>query len=142
MIRIGPRAFLERTAQAKGISIEEARAEAYAENPTGRYGTAKEFGAAAAFLCSQYSGFIVGQNLLLDGGALQFDAGIERLISLRDEPIAHTGFGADELRVVGIVFDLGTQLANEDAQILQIVHMRSAPDRGEELTVRDHHARM
>ena len=68
MIRIGPRASGAHGA-AKGISIEEARAEAYAENPAGRYGTAEEFGAAAAFLCSQYSGFIVGQNLLLDGGA-------------------------------------------------------------------------
>lgn len=61
--------FIERSAKEKGISIEEARKEAYADNPAGRYGTAEEFGAAAAFLCSQYSGFIVGQNLLLDGGA-------------------------------------------------------------------------
>ena len=28
-----------------------------------------EFGAACAFLCSAHAGFIVGQNLLLDGGA-------------------------------------------------------------------------
>ena len=35
-----------------------------------RYGTASEFGAACAFLCSAHAGFIVGQNLLLDGGAL------------------------------------------------------------------------
>jgi 3-oxoacyl-[acyl-carrier protein] reductase len=67
--------FIERTATAKGISIEEARADAHAENPTGRYGTAEEFGAAAAFLCSQYSGFIVGQNLLLDGGAFNSTLG-------------------------------------------------------------------
>ncbi|TMV53451.1 SDR family oxidoreductase, partial [Thioclava sp. BHET1] len=38
--------------------------------PARRYGTAEEFGAACAFLCSQQAGFIVGQNLLLDGGAL------------------------------------------------------------------------
>jgi 3-oxoacyl-[acyl-carrier protein] reductase len=67
--------FIERTAKEKGISIEEARAEAHSENPTGRYGTAEEFGAAAAFLCSQYSGFIVGQNLLLDGGAFNSTLG-------------------------------------------------------------------
>lgn len=67
--------FIERSAKEKGISIEEARAEAHSENPTGRYGTAEEFGAAAAFLCSQYSGFIVGQNLLLDGGAFNSTLG-------------------------------------------------------------------
>lgn len=67
--------FIERTAAAKKISLEEARAEAYAGNPTGRYGTAEEFGAAAAFLCSQFSGFIVGQNLLLDGGAFNSTLG-------------------------------------------------------------------
>jgi 3-oxoacyl-[acyl-carrier protein] reductase len=38
-------------------------------NPAGRYGTPEEFGAACAFLCSAHAGFIVGQNLLLDGGA-------------------------------------------------------------------------
>ncbi len=27
-----------------------------------------EFGAMCAFLCSQHAGFIVGQNILLDGG--------------------------------------------------------------------------
>ena len=37
--------------------------------PAGRYGTAAEFGAACAFLCSNHAGFIVGQNILLDGGA-------------------------------------------------------------------------
>ena len=35
-----------------------------------RYGTAEEFGATCAFLCSQHAGFIVGQNILLDGGAI------------------------------------------------------------------------
>lgn len=61
--------FLEKAAATQNISVEEARAEAYRKNPAGRYGTSEEFGAAAAFLCSQYSGFIVGQNILLDGGA-------------------------------------------------------------------------
>ncbi len=61
--------LLERSAERRRISIDEARAEEYALNPTGRVGTPDEFGAAAAFLCSQYAGYIVGQNLLLDGGA-------------------------------------------------------------------------
>ena len=37
--------------------------------PARRYGTPAEFGAMAAFLCSVHAGFIVGQNILLDGGA-------------------------------------------------------------------------
>ena len=53
----------------KGITMEEARAERAATIPAGRYGSAAEFGAACAFLCSQHAGFIVGQNLLMDGGA-------------------------------------------------------------------------
>ncbi len=56
-------------AKAEGIALEEARARRKAEIPARRYGTPQEFGAACAFLCSQHAGFIVGQNLLLDGGA-------------------------------------------------------------------------
>ena len=55
--------------KARGISMEEAITERAATIPAGRYGTAAEFGAACAFLCSQHAGFIVGQNVLLDGGA-------------------------------------------------------------------------
>ncbi|SDD48051.1 3-oxoacyl-[acyl-carrier protein] reductase [Paracoccus isoporae] len=58
------------TAKAEGISIEEARARRQSAIPAGRYGEAADFGAACAFLCSQQAQFIVGQNLLLDGGAL------------------------------------------------------------------------
>jgi 3-oxoacyl-[acyl-carrier protein] reductase len=39
-----------------------------AEVPANRFGTAEEFGRACAFLCSAHAGFIVGQNLLIDGG--------------------------------------------------------------------------
>lgn len=56
-------------AAQKGVSIDEARAERAATIPARRYGTRDEFGAACAFLCSQHAGFIVGQNILLDGGA-------------------------------------------------------------------------
>ena len=38
-------------------------------NPTQRFGRADEFGAACAFLCSVYTGYMTGQNLMLDGGA-------------------------------------------------------------------------
>ena len=37
--------------------------------PAGRFGSAAEFGAVCAFLCSAQAGYVVGQNLLLDGGA-------------------------------------------------------------------------
>ncbi|MFN3938862.1 MAG: SDR family oxidoreductase [Gemmobacter sp.] len=56
-------------ARAEGIGIDDARARRAATIPAGRYGTAEEFGAACAFLCSVHAGFIVGQNILLDGGA-------------------------------------------------------------------------
>ena len=55
-------------AKRDGITIEEAAKRRRAENPAGRFGTAEEFGAACAFLCSQHAGFITGQNWLLDGG--------------------------------------------------------------------------
>ena len=38
-------------------------------NPARRFGTVEEFGDACAFLCSAQAGYVVGQNLLLDGGA-------------------------------------------------------------------------
>ena len=55
--------------KAEGISMEEAQARRAATIPARRYGTAEEFGAMCAFLCSQHAGFIIGQNILLDGGA-------------------------------------------------------------------------
>jgi 3-oxoacyl-[acyl-carrier protein] reductase len=55
--------------RAQNISYEEARAERMATIPAGRYGTAGGIRRACAFLCSQHAGFIVGQNILLDGGA-------------------------------------------------------------------------
>ena len=56
-------------AAQQGITRDEARARRAATIPARRYGTPAEFGAACAFLCSVQAGFIVGQNLLLDGGA-------------------------------------------------------------------------
>jgi 3-oxoacyl-[acyl-carrier protein] reductase len=37
--------------------------------PARRFGTAEEFGAVCAFLCSAQAGYLTGQNILLDGGA-------------------------------------------------------------------------
>lgn len=55
--------------QAQGITMDEARAQREATIPARRYGTREEFGATCAFMCSQHAGFMVGQNVLLDGGA-------------------------------------------------------------------------
>ena len=61
-------ALEENLARSLNISREEASARRKAEIPAGRYGAPAEFGAMCAFLCSQHAGFIVGQNILLDGG--------------------------------------------------------------------------
>jgi 3-oxoacyl-[acyl-carrier protein] reductase len=37
--------------------------------PARRFGSAEEFGAVCAFLCSVQAGYLTGQNILLDGGA-------------------------------------------------------------------------
>lgn len=50
-------------------SVEQVRARRQAGIPAARYGTAAEFGATCAFMCSQHAAFMIGQNVLLDGGA-------------------------------------------------------------------------
>ncbi len=57
-------------AAARKVPLAQVYAENAAEIPAGRLGTAAEFGAMAAFLCSDKAGFILGQNILLDGGAV------------------------------------------------------------------------
>jgi 3-oxoacyl-[acyl-carrier protein] reductase len=37
--------------------------------PARRFGSAEEFGAICAFLCSVHAGYLTGQNILVDGGA-------------------------------------------------------------------------
>ncbi|MFN2100308.1 SDR family NAD(P)-dependent oxidoreductase [Altererythrobacter sp. MF3-039] len=60
-------------AERMGKSVEEIKAGRDAANPTGRIGYPGEFGAMCAFLASQYGGFIVGQNILMDGGATRMN---------------------------------------------------------------------
>jgi len=55
-------------ADESGEDVESVRRAMAAGVPTGRFGTPEEFGAACAFLCSTHAGYIVGQNILLDGG--------------------------------------------------------------------------
>jgi 3-oxoacyl-[acyl-carrier protein] reductase len=59
----------KRSAKA-GQDYEAFAAARRAEVPAGRFGDPDEFGRACAFLCSANAGFIVGHNLLIDGGAV------------------------------------------------------------------------
>jgi 3-oxoacyl-[acyl-carrier protein] reductase len=57
-------------AKAQGKTEAQVREEKFQSIPARRYGTRDEFGAACAFLCSVHAGYIVGQNILLDGGGV------------------------------------------------------------------------
>jgi 3-oxoacyl-[acyl-carrier protein] reductase len=56
-------------ANKSGKSIDEVLAARRQTIPARRFGTADEFGAFCAFMCSAQAGYLTGQNLLLDGGA-------------------------------------------------------------------------
>ncbi len=58
-------------AQQLNISQEEAREREIEPIPAKRLGTADEFGALCAFLCSVHGGYITGRNFLVDGGLNQ-----------------------------------------------------------------------
>lgn len=62
-------------AQQQNITVDDAKRNAHALIPAGRFGYADEFGAVCAFLCSQHVGFMIGQNVLLDGGAFNSTMG-------------------------------------------------------------------
>jgi 3-oxoacyl-[acyl-carrier protein] reductase len=63
------RATAAKGAASSGKTVDEIIAERAGSNPAGRVGQPDEFGAFCAFLCSAHAGYLVGQNLLLDGGA-------------------------------------------------------------------------
>ena len=56
-------------ADKAGSSFDETYDQRRLRNPAKRFGTAEEFGKVCAFLCSDHVAFMVGQNLLMDGGA-------------------------------------------------------------------------
>ena len=62
------RGTIRARAAKAGRSFEEEYKAGAGANPAGRFGTAEEFGAACAFLCSTHASYITGQNLLMDGG--------------------------------------------------------------------------
>ena len=62
------RGTTDKMAEASGRPADEIHRERMQEVPAKRFGTAEEFGAMAAFLCSQHGGYITGQNIVMDGG--------------------------------------------------------------------------
>ncbi|MFV0680937.1 SDR family oxidoreductase [Ottowia sp.] len=62
-------ATMQGAAQKTGKPLQDIRAMQQAQIPAQRFGTAQEFGAVCAFLCSQQAAYLTGQNVLLDGGA-------------------------------------------------------------------------
>ena len=62
--------FDETLAKNLNITVDEARRRKETSIPVGRYGDAAGFGNTCAFLCSQHAAFIVGQNIVVDGGAI------------------------------------------------------------------------
>ena len=61
--------LIDNTSRQANKSREQVREELEAKNPTGRLGDIDEFGFACAYICSASSGYLVGQNILVDGGA-------------------------------------------------------------------------
>jgi 3-oxoacyl-[acyl-carrier protein] reductase len=55
-------------AEREGIAADDVAARAAAAIPAGRYGTAAEFGAVAAFLCSDAASYVTGTATRCDGG--------------------------------------------------------------------------
>ncbi len=62
-------ATLQGAAQKTGQSLEQVAQARRLMAPARRFGSAEEFGALCAYVCSVQAGFLTGQNLLIDGGA-------------------------------------------------------------------------
>ena len=63
------RGAMQGTAAKTGQPLEALMAKREAAIPAQRFGTAAEFGAVCAFICSVHAAYLTGQNILLDGGA-------------------------------------------------------------------------
>ena len=63
------RGGFQEAARRSNRPVDDIVQERLSSNPAGRAGDPAEFGDACAFLCSAKISYIVGQNLLLDGGA-------------------------------------------------------------------------
>ncbi|MFT3954986.1 MAG: SDR family oxidoreductase [Piscinibacter sp.] len=62
------RTTMQAAASKSGQSVEAIMDKRRAGIPAQRLGSAEEFGAFCAFLCSRHAGYLTGQNILLDGG--------------------------------------------------------------------------
>jgi 3-oxoacyl-[acyl-carrier protein] reductase len=62
-------------AESGSMSVEESLASVAKKIPAGRLGDPAEFGDVCAFLCSASAGYIVGQNVLIDGGNFNASVG-------------------------------------------------------------------
>ncbi len=63
------RSTLAAQAAQRGVAIDTVAQGRASAIPAGRFGSADEFGAICAFLCSVHAGYMTGQNVLADGGA-------------------------------------------------------------------------
>ena len=60
----------ERAAATSGTPVDVVTAARQKAIPAQRFGSADEFGALCAFLCSTQAAYITGQSILIDGGAV------------------------------------------------------------------------
>jgi 3-oxoacyl-[acyl-carrier protein] reductase len=63
------RKTMDSRAKAGDKPVADVRQVAMDAIPAGRFGNAGEFGTVCAFVCSVHASYLVGQNILLDGGA-------------------------------------------------------------------------
>ena len=59
---------MTKIAAASGHSLQTERESLRARIPAAQFGRVEEFGAVCAFYCSVHTGYMTGQNILLDGG--------------------------------------------------------------------------
>lgn len=60
--------LIANAAKTEGKSQAEMREVFESRNPSKRLGEIEEFGFACAWMCSAHSGYLTGQNILIDGG--------------------------------------------------------------------------
>jgi 3-oxoacyl-[acyl-carrier protein] reductase len=63
--------FDQNRARREGISMEQVQKQSRSAIPVGRYGTADEFAATAAFLASPRSSYLTGSIIRIDGGMIR-----------------------------------------------------------------------